>query len=244
MKVKVFAPTNLALIKYWGKENSILRIPANSNLSICLSKTGTETEVEFLESLKNDEVIINREISQGREKDRVERHLDRIRKIAKIDLKAKVVSKNNFPKSAGLSSSASGFAALSLAASKAAGLDLNKKDLSRLARVGSGSACRSIPDGWVEWIKGDNDESSYAKQIFKEDYWDLRVLIAILSKEKKEYATTDGQKLAETSEFYKTRLKKVDKYNQHLMMKQKALLRLHYLVRFSLILFSCSSLFC
>jgi len=211
MKIKVFAPTNLAFIKYWGKKDAKLRIPANSNLSVCLDRLGTITEIEFDKKFSEDSVEIDGKISEGRERDRVVKHLDRIRNLAKVELKAKVVSKNNFPKSAGLSSSASGFAALSLSGSKAIGLNLPEKDLSRLARIGSGSACRSISSGWVEWVKGDDDKNSYAYSIFDEKYWDLRVLVVILSLKRKRVETTDGHKVARTSLFFKTRLENVEK---------------------------------
>lgn len=206
MKIKVFAPVNVALIKYWGKENAELRIPANSSLSICLAKLGTTTEVELVSDLSEDEVVIDGKVTEGRKKKRVVNQLDRVRELAKTDNKMKVVSNNNFPMGVGLSSSASGLAALSLAVSKAVGLNLSEKALSRLTRIGSGSACRSIPDGWVEWVKGKDDLSSYARQIFPVNYWDIRILIVILSEEEKKVASTEGHKLAESSKYFKDRL--------------------------------------
>jgi len=150
---------------------------------------------------------------------RVVEHLNRIRKLAKINypsalLRAKVVSENNFPTGTGLSSSASGFAALTLAASKAAGLSLSEKELSILARQGSGSACRSIPDGFVEWLDGDSNKTSYAVSLFPPNYWDIVDVVAIVSKNKKELSTTEGQKLANSSPFFSVRLKRIkDKIN-------------------------------
>ncbi|MDZ7586252.1 MAG: diphosphomevalonate decarboxylase [Patescibacteria group bacterium] len=198
MKATAFAPVNVALIKYWGKRDEKLRLPVSSSLSVNLTKMGTVTTVEWDKNLKQDladERMIN--------------HLDRIRKIAKINLRAKVETENNFPSGAGLSSSASGLAALTLAGTAAANLKLTEKDLSRLARLGSGSACRSIPDGWVEWVKG-NDQTSYAKTIFPANYWDLRVLVVILSEVKKLTSSTKGQELAKTSVFFKERVKGID----------------------------------
>ena len=209
MRVEAFAPVNVALIKYWGKENSDLRIPANSSVSVCLGKLGTTTEVETSKDFKDDEVIINGGRATGRAKKRVAEQLDRIRDLAKVSLRMKVVSENNFPMGVGLSSSASGMAALSLAASKAVGLSLSEKDLSRLARVGSGSACRSIPDGWVEWAKGSDDENSFARQVFPVSYWGLRILIVVVSEDEKKVSSTKGHELASTSKFFKPRLKRV-----------------------------------
>jgi len=218
MKARVFAPVNVALIKYWGKSDEKLRIPVNSNLSVCLEKLGTETTVEFKKHLKKDKVVINKKKVSGREKNRVVKHLDRVRKMADIDWKVEVISENNFPTGVGLSSSASGMAALSLGATKAAGLDLSEKDLSRLARLGSGSACRSMADGWVEWVKGDSDKNSYAKSVFSKDHWDLRILVVVLSQKKKKISSSRGMAEAKTSEFFKTRIKGME--NKLIKIKQ------------------------
>jgi diphosphomevalonate decarboxylase len=136
-------------------------------------------------------------------------HLDRIRKLANINQKAKVVTTNNFPTGTGLSSSASGFAALTLAATSAAGLNLSEKELSILARQGSGSACRSIPDGFVEWLDGSTSETSYAASLYSSDYWEIADVVAVVSKNKKEVSTTEGQKLVGTSPFFKVRLENI-----------------------------------
>lgn len=208
MKATVFAPVNVAAIKYWGKADASLRLPANTSLSVNLTNLGTITTVEWSKKLVKD-----------RADARMVEHLDRIRKLADIKLKAKVTTKNNFPAATGLSSSASGFAALTLAATKAAGLSLSQKDLSRLARLGSGSACRSIPDGWVEWIKG-NDKTSYAKTVFPANHWRLSVLVVILSRLPKEIGSTDGHLAAKKSPFYLARLKSL---GQDLVKIKKAI---------------------
>ena len=121
------------------------------------------------------------------------------------------MSENNFPKSVGLSSSASGFAAMSLAASEAVGLKLSRKDLSRLARLASGSSCRSVADGWVEWRAGISDKDSYAETVFEPNYWDIRILVVLLSQKEKKVSTTDGHRVAKTSPFFKMRLEFVNK---------------------------------
>jgi diphosphomevalonate decarboxylase len=112
---------------------------------------------------------------------------------------AHVDSRNNFPSGAGLASSASGFAALALAASAAAGLHLDEAELSRLARLGSGSACRSVPGGFVEWTLGVDDRSSYAYSIALADYWDLRDVVALIDVEHKSVGSTEGHAVADTS---------------------------------------------
>lgn len=210
MKITAVAPSNIAFTKYWGRKDENLRIPENGSISMNLSNLITTTTVEFSDVYKNDEVIINGE----KESTRVSVHLDRIRDLAKIKTRAKVVSKNNFPTGTGLSSSASGFAALTLAASYAADLDLSEKDLSILARLGSGSACRSIPSGFVEWVEGDTNETSYAKQIFPANYWNIADVVVVISSEKKDVATSVGQKTATSSPFMNLRLSKMKDKNK------------------------------
>lgn len=209
MKSTAVAPSNIAFIKYWGRKNEALRLPENASISMNLSNLLTTTTVEFNPSFKKDEIIINDQREQN-EENRVIRHLDKIRSLAKINYKAKVVTKNNFPTGTGLSSSASGFAALTVAACAAASLKLTEKELSILARQGSGSACRSIPDGFVEWLDGDISDTSYGVSIHSHDYWDIVDVVAIVSKNKKEVSTTEGHKLAASSPFFPLRLAKIN----------------------------------
>ena len=214
MKYTAIAPTNIAFTKYWGRKNEELRLPENGSVSMCLSDLLTTTTVEFSENAQKDQVIINGGGLEEGEAQRVIKHLDRVRKLAGINQKAKVVSNNNFPSGTGLSSSASGFAALTLAASAAAGLDLSEKDLSILARQGSGSACRSIPSGFVEWQDGYTSETSYAVQIFPPDYWAIADVVAIVSENKKEVSSTSGQQLVTTSPFMIVRKSHMKEKNQ------------------------------
>ncbi|MDZ4228139.1 MAG: diphosphomevalonate decarboxylase [Candidatus Levybacteria bacterium] len=208
MKATAVAPSNIALIKYWGRKDEVLRLPENGSISMNLSNLTTTTTVEFNSDFKEDEIIINNQKeAQGR--NRAIKHLDRIRKLAKINLKAKVATNNNFPTGTGLSSSASGFAALTLAGAKVAGLNLPEKELSILARQGSGSACRSIPNGFVEWLDGNTSDTSYGVSLYPENYWDIADVVAIVSKDKKEVSTTEGQKLAASSPFFKVRKGKI-----------------------------------
>ena len=204
MKVTAIAPSNIAFIKYWGKKDENLRLPENGSISMCLSNLLTTTTVEFSRDYKDDFIEIDG-IKENNIARRVIEHLDRVRKIAGIAEKAKVVSKNNFPTETGLSSSASGFAALTLAGTKAAGLNLSEKELSILTRLGSGSACRSIPNGFVEWISGNSSKTSYTVSIYPPEYWDIVDLVAVVSEEKKEISSTQGQKLIKTSPLFQTR---------------------------------------
>jgi len=222
MKSTAVAPSNIAFIKYWGKKDEVLRLPENGSISMNLSGLQTITTVEFSPEYKNDSIEINstQEISEG---NRVVTHLNRVRTLARISEFAKVVSKNNFPIGTGLSSSASGFAALTVAAASAAGLHLNEKELSILARQGSGSACRSIPNGFVEWLDGDTSESSYAHSISAAEHWDLVDVIAVVSEKRKDVPTSEGQKLIGTSPFFSIRKthiqEKIDKIKKLLAKK-------------------------
>lgn len=208
MKITAVAPANIAFIKYWGKKDEVLRLPENGSISMCLSGLQTTTTVEFDEKYQEDEIILNGN-KESLENNRGVKHLDRIRKLAGIKTKVKVVTNNNFPVGTGLSSSASGFAALSLAGACAAGLNLSEKELSILARQGSGSACRSIPSGIVEWLDGDTSETSYARSLYVPDYWEIVDVVAIVSTEKKDVGSTAGQKLVASSPFFQNRLAQI-----------------------------------
>lgn len=172
-----------------------------------LSNIYTITTVKFEPDLKKDQVEMDGEMLRNEEITRITKHLDRVRSLAGIKLKARVKTKNNFPKGTGVASSASGFAALSLAASGAAGLELSKRKLSILARLGSGSACRSIPDGLVEWRKGKNSHSSYSYSLYPPKYWSLVDIVAIVDTKEKKVSTTKGHGLAKESPFFAARVK-------------------------------------
>lgn len=193
------AHPNIAFIKYWGNRDDALRLPLNGSISMNLSGMESRTTVQFDDTLEYDTFELNGEMQSAASLQRVSHFLDHVRQLANSKLCARISSTNNFPTGAGIASSASAFAALALAASKAAGLNLNQKDLSRLARLGSGSACRSIPDGFVEWLPGEDDASSYAVSIAPKDHWDLVDAVAVISQEHKPVGSTPGHRLAHTS---------------------------------------------
>ena len=225
MKATAIAPSNLAFIKYWGRKNEILRLPTNGSISMNLSNLLTTTTVNFLPELTCDSVTINGQefAADAIEARRVTRHLDRVRQQAGLQHCACVVSKNNFPSSTGLSSSASSFAALTVSATAAAGLDLPEKELSVLARQGSGSACRSIPDGFVEWLDGDASDSSYGLSLHPHNHWQIVDVVAVVSREKKEISSSEGQLAAASSPFFPVRLSRMpDKLSRaRALLKQK-----------------------
>ncbi|MHB8628645.1 MAG: diphosphomevalonate decarboxylase [Aggregatilineales bacterium] len=198
--------SNIALIKYWGNINDELRLPANGSISMGLAGLITTTTVEFCAELARDEVYIGGEYVTGNASVRVSQHLDHVRELAGIKLYANVVSENNFPTGAGIASSASAFAALSVAAAAALGLTLSERELSVLARLGSGSAARSVPGGFVEWHAADRHEDSFAETFAQPDHWALCDLIAVVSRVHKATGSTEGHALANTSPYQAVRV--------------------------------------
>ena len=205
------AHPNIAFIKYWGNCDPETRVPANGSISMNLDGLHSRVKVAFDPGLASDILILNDQPETGTALKRVSDHLDRVRELADIQTFAHVDGRNNFPMGTGIASSASAFAALSLAASKAAGLDLGEAQLSRLARRGSGSACRSIPGGFVEWIVAGCEEDSYARMIAPPDHWDLVDCVAIVSREHKTTGSTEGHSLAYTSPFQVARVDDADR---------------------------------
>lgn len=199
------AHTNIALIKYWGKKNSELIIPTTSSLSLTLDKFYTDTTVFFDDQLEQDELFLNNTMIKNKALTKTSEFLDLVRQMAGIKAYANITSVNHVPTAAGLASSASGFAALAAASSKAAGLDLNRKDLSRLARRGSGSASRSIFGGFAEWIAGEDDLTSYAHPIQENVTMDIQMLTVVLDGSPKKIGSRQGMQHAiATSPFYDT----------------------------------------
>ncbi|NMB43728.1 MAG: diphosphomevalonate decarboxylase [Clostridiales bacterium] len=199
------ANTNIALIKYWGKRDEKLFLPMNSSLSITLDNFYTITTVEFKEELKEDKFILDRTHANTKEHMKISAFLDIIRKEAGMHLYANIKSENHVPTAAGFASSASGYAALAAAATKSIGLNMPAKELSKIARRGSGSASRSIYGGFVEWQKGNlkDGSDSYAHQILDENEWKLTILSVMVTASQKKVSSREGmRRTVETSPFY------------------------------------------
>ena len=193
------AHANIALIKYWGNRDHRLNLPANGSISFNLDALLTRTLVVFDPKLPEDRLVINGQERRREEHRRMQRILAWVREKAGVYHYAHVISATNIPMAVGLASSAAAFAALALAATKALGLHLDERDLSRLARRGSGSAARSVPEGFVEWRVGTRDEDCYAFTLFPADYWELWDCIALVSTRPKPISSMEGHRLAETS---------------------------------------------
>ncbi|TDH17077.1 hypothetical protein EPR50_G00005210 [Perca flavescens] len=219
------APVNIAVIKYWGKRDEELILPINSSLSVTLhqDQLKTTTTVATSRSFQEDRIWLN-----GKEEDithpRLQSCLREIRRLARkrsndgdpaldstcLSHKVHICSVNNFPTAAGLASSAAGFACLVYTLARVFGVE---GELSDIARQGSGSACRSMYGGFVQWIMGQKDDGkdSLAQQVEPETHWpELRVLVLVASAERKPVGSTSGmQTSVQTSCLLKHRAESV-----------------------------------
>ncbi len=206
-----FAATNIALCKYWGKRNEELNLPVTSSLSVSLGALGSNVDLSLIES--PDEVELNgQRLEPGSSfARRVTAYLDLFRPDARTHFK--VSAGNTIPTAAGFASSASGFAALILALNKMFGWELDKKSLSILARLGSGSACRSVYEGFVEWHAGQADDGmdSFAEPLA--DRWpELRMGLLVISGNEKSIGSRPAMlRTVETSPLYPAWPAKVEK---------------------------------
>lgn len=203
MRAVAEARTNIALIKYWGKCDEALNLPAVPSLSLTLDGLHTRTEVLLDPSLAADVLLVNEEPLSGTPLLRVSRHLDR---VLGARPRAHVRSTNNFPTAAGLASSASAFAALTVAAAAAGGRALSPAALAVLSRQGSGSAARSIFGGLVVLgvgTPGQVDSAAATQVTAPEDWPELRMVLGIVSEGPKDTPSTDGMRdTARTSPYY------------------------------------------
>ena len=190
MRQIVRAHANIALIKYWGKDDEVNRIPSNPSLSLTLDAFYTDTEIVYDETLTKDYFYLDDQEIVGKDKERVVRFMDYVRNRYDIKHYATIKSYNHVPTAAGLASSASAFAALA----KASTLHLNLDDieLSRLARFGSGSASRSIYGGFAMWHQGHNDETSYATAIDMKPWNDIVMIACLISESEKQFSSSEA----------------------------------------------------
>ncbi|MCC7358123.1 MAG: diphosphomevalonate decarboxylase [Anaerolineales bacterium] len=206
-QAKAVAHANIAFIKYWGQRDPALNLPATPSISMNLDSFQTAMTVSFDSNIVADEMVINGDRDLGAAAlPRVSAQLERVRARAGVTWKATVISRTNIPSGAGIASSAAAFAALTVAAAAALGLNLSEAELSALARRGSGSACRSVPAGFVEWVAGAGDDTSVAKSVAPPDHWALCDCVAIVSREAKAVGSQRGHELAPTSPLHGARV--------------------------------------
>lgn len=236
---KAKGPINIALIKYWGKADEDLITPLNNSISLTLDTntfyTETKVTIQSIEENKDKikENIITLKINGNPSKitKRIKNIFQKFlsmdfpicRELSSLILDIKIESINTFPIASGCASSASSMAALVLAITSAFKLEniLSKTELTKIARLGSGSACRSIFGGICEWITG-NGDSSLAVQLYEKSYWELGVKLIIVNQKEKDISSSEGMKITkETSELFKYRINHI--VNKHLEILKKSL---------------------
>lgn len=211
LRATACAGSNIAFIKYWGVSDPVLNLPLSNSISMTLADAYTTTSIEWdTRGGFADEITIDGKLLDPRRAERISRHLERMRALANVTWRARVVSQNNFPMASGIASSASGFAALTVAGCAALGLSLTPQQLSALARRGSGSACRSLFGGFVEWEKGRDDATSAARQIQPAAHWELYDVVALVSDAEKAVSSESGHLLAISSPFNMARVDQVE----------------------------------
>lgn len=195
-KVKARAHANIALVKYWGKQDEERVIPYNSSLSLTLDKLYSDS---IIETAMEDEFFLNGSKQDSIEMKKIFGFVERFRQQSLRKNHIRITSVNNFPTAAGLASSASGFAALAMALNRYFNLNLSKKELSVITRFGSGSATRSLFGGFVIWQK---DEIPYAYEFDSAD-WDIAMIVVIINKEKKGVSSKEAmRRTVLTSPYY------------------------------------------
>jgi len=218
-KATVKSPANIAFTKYWGRRNDDLILPLNSSISMNLDNCYTKTTIEF-GAIDKDEVKVKFFKSdyknlKDKQLQRVINQVNRVREKYKIKEKVKIRSENNFPADVGIAASASAFSALTKVLYEAIEVKLSEKELTIETRLaGSGSGTRSIPDGYVEWLigEGNNSETSYAYSIIPSNHWELYDIIAVVDTSKKNVGSYEGHKYAH-NEYMKARLENLESRN-------------------------------
>jgi diphosphomevalonate decarboxylase len=200
MRASAIAHPNVALIKYWGKRETVSNLPAVGSLSVTLGALKTETTVEFDANLSQDILILNGQETPS-EQGRLVACLDALRALVDEPLHARVESRNDFPTGAGLASSASGYAALVKAGAAALGLSSNDTQLLDIARIGSGSAPRSMFGGIV--LLQNDDYGTTCEQLLGPADWPLEVIVAVTTEAGKSITSRDGMEQSRmTSPYY------------------------------------------
>ncbi|EEQ39326.1 hypothetical protein CLUG_03454 [Clavispora lusitaniae ATCC 42720] len=220
------APVNIATLKYWGKRDKTLNLPTNSSISVTLAQEDlrTLTSVATSEEFSKDNLWLNG-VEEGIKGERTIACLKDLRRLRKeleeqdsslpklSEWGLHIVSENNFPTAAGLASSAAGFAALVVAIAKLYKLPQSMSEISKIARKGSGSACRSLFGGYVAWEMGDleNGEDSKAVEVAPLEHWPtMKAAILVVSDDKKDTPSTTGmQSTVATSDLFQWRIKEV-----------------------------------
>lgn len=235
------APVNIAVVKYWGKRDTVLNLPTNSSLSVTLSqddlRAHTTATCSASYAPEPDSLILNGQPEDIQASKRTLACLSSLRdlraKLESSDLSLpklssyplRIASKNNFPTAAGLASSAAGFAALVRAIADLYELPQTPEQLSLIARQGSGSACRSLMGGYVAWRAGTEEDGSdsIAQEVAPASHWpEMRALILVVSAEKKGISSTSGMQVTvKTSDLFKSRVEQT--VPKHMKLMEQAI---------------------
>lgn len=231
MHIEAVAPSNIAFLKYWGKRDAAQQWPANDSLSMTLSSLVTTTRAQVATS---DQITINGSlVSRGDILgNKAWRHLDYLRSNEGFKAPLEISSTNNFPHGAGIASSASGLAALTLAAIGAwtgsSSMDMlaehgyTRERLSRLAHMGSGSAGRSLWGGFVSWLAGARAEEQSFTQVLPADHWDLTDMIVVTDAGEKSISSTEAHAAAWHSPLFAIRLSGLAQRQEQMLAALKA----------------------
>lgn len=193
------APVNIAVIKYWGKLDETLKIPINDSISgtLNLDEMCSTTTIAISDVFLSDELWLNGKEQNLSNESHAKILISEIKKLSNLDpqvlnYKSHIVSYNNFPTAAGLASSAAGYACLAYVLGQAYGVT-DPEELSKLARRGSGSACRSLFGGFVQWRRGIDHETSKAQPVVDHKHWpEMRVIICVINDQKKDVSSSEG----------------------------------------------------
>ncbi len=209
------APSNIALIKYWGAEDLGAVVPCNPSLSMTLDRCRSVCSASFFEGDRRpDEILLERDGALAPAPEsfsrRIAAHLVRLRTAWNRQGTLRIATRNTFPAEAGIASSASGFTALTLAVSRALGIELAPAELSNWSRrSGSGSASRSAFGGYVQWPAPGTADAASAAPVADAEHWPLCDLVAIVSSSSKEVSSLEGHQRAATSPYFRRRLELV-----------------------------------
>lgn len=237
------APSNIAFLKYWGKEDPQLQWPANDSLSMTLSYAYTETSAYVLKDTTKDKIFASQDSARQKQTQpdafskKIITHLDRLRNYLGTSQQLQIMTSNSFPSSCGIASSASGFAALTVAALaaltqtnnlEALKKSIGEKNILDLMRLGSGSACRSFHEGFVLWEKGSSPKEQTVRKLFPKSHWMLWDIVLMVSKNPKSISSSKAHLLAPSSPFFSTRIaglkEKLQQMKQALSEKNLSLL--------------------
>jgi phosphomevalonate decarboxylase len=178
MKATAKAHPIQGLVKYHGMRNEELRLPYHDSISVCTAPSHTRTTAEFDPDRSADEYVVDGERVDDRGAERLETVVDHVRERAGIDHRVRFESVNDFPTNIGFGSSASGFAAAAVALATAAGLELDRPELSTIARRGSASAARAVTGAFSHLRTGLDDADCRSERIETGLEDDLRIVAA------------------------------------------------------------------